>query len=40
MGQPVKIYDLAKQIIRYKGLEPNVDIKIECNKITQIVKGM
>lgn len=29
MGQPVKIYDLAKQIIRYKGLEPNVDIKIE-----------
>lgn len=29
MGKPVKIYDLAKQIIRYKGLEPNVDIKIE-----------
>ena len=29
MGQPVKIYDLAKQIIRYKGFEPDVDIKIE-----------
>ena len=29
MGKPVKIYDLAKQIIRYKGYEPNVDIKIE-----------
>lgn len=29
MGQPVKIYDLAKQIIRYKGLKPNIDIKIE-----------
>ena len=29
MGQPVKIYDLAKQLIRYKGFEPDVDIKIE-----------
>lgn len=29
MGQPVKIYDLAKQIIKYKGFEPDVDIKIE-----------
>ena len=29
MGEPVKIYDLAKQIIRYKGFEPNVDMKIE-----------
>ena len=29
MGQPVKIYDLAEKIIRYKGYEPNVDIKIE-----------
>lgn len=29
MGQPVKIYDLAKQLIKYKGYEPNVDIKIE-----------
>ncbi len=29
MGKPVKIYDLAKKLIRYKGLEPNVDIKIE-----------
>lgn len=29
MGKPVKIYELAKQIIRYKGLEPGKDIKIE-----------
>lgn len=29
MGKPVKIYDLAKQLIRYKGYEPDVDIKIE-----------
>ena len=29
MGQPVKIYDLAKQLIKYKGYEPDVDIKIE-----------
>ncbi len=29
MGKPVKIYDLAKQIIRYKGYKPGVDIKIE-----------
>ena len=29
MGKPVKIYDLAKQIIRFKGYEPDVDIKIE-----------
>ena len=29
MGKPVKIYDLAEKLIRYKGLEPNVDIKIE-----------
>lgn len=28
MGKPIKIYNLAKQIIRYKGLEPNKDIKI------------
>ncbi len=28
MGKPVKIYDLAKKIIRYKGLEPGKDIKI------------
>lgn len=36
MGQPVKIYDLAKKIIRYKGYEPNVDIKI---KITGLRPG-
>ena len=36
MGKPVKIYDLAKQIIRFKGYEPNVDIKI---KITGLRPG-
>lgn len=36
MGEPVKIYDLAKRIIRYKGLEPDVDIKI---KITGLRPG-
>ena len=29
MGKPVKIYDLAVQLIRYKGYEPGEDIKIE-----------
>ncbi len=29
MGKPVKIYDLAKNLIRLSGYEPNVDIKIE-----------
>ena len=29
MGEPVKIYDLAKQLIIYKGYEPDQDIKIE-----------
>lgn len=29
MGKPVKIYDLACKLIRYKGYEPNVDIPIE-----------
>lgn len=29
MGKPVKIYDLAKQIIRYKGHKPGVDIEIQ-----------
>lgn len=29
MGQPVKIYDLAEKIIRFKGLEPGIDIKIQ-----------
>ena len=36
MGEPVKIYDLAKKIIRYKGYEPNVDIQI---KITGLRPG-
>ena len=36
MGKPVKIYDLAKQLIRYKGLEPGVDIEI---KITGLRPG-
>lgn len=29
MGKPVKIYDLAKNMIRLSGYTPNVDIKIE-----------
>jgi len=36
MGEPVKIYDLAKKIIRYKGLEPGEDIEI---KITGLRPG-
>ena len=36
MGEPVRIYDLAEKIIRWKGLEPNVDIPI---KITGLRPG-
>ena len=36
MGNPVKIYDLAEKIIRFKGYEPNVDMKI---KITGLRPG-
>ena len=36
MGEPVKIYDLAERIIRYKGLETNKDIEI---KITGLRPG-
>ena len=36
MGQPVKIYDLAEKLIRFKGYEPNVDIPI---KITGLRLG-
>ena len=36
MGEPVRIYDLAKKIIRYKGLEPGKDIEI---KITGLRPG-
>ncbi len=36
MGKPVRIYDLAKQIIRYKGFEPGRDIEI---KITGLRPG-
>ena len=36
MGKPVKIYDLAEKLIRFKGLEPNVDIEI---KITGLRPG-
>ncbi len=36
MGKPVRIYDLAEKLIRYKGLEPNKDIEI---KITGLRPG-
>ena len=36
MGKPVKIYNLAKEIIRYKGYKPGRDIKI---KITGLRPG-
>lgn len=36
MGKPVRIYDLAEKIIRFKGLEPGVDIQI---KITGLRPG-
>lgn len=36
MGEPVKIYELAKKIIRYKGFEPGRDIEI---KITGLRPG-
>jgi FlaA1/EpsC-like NDP-sugar epimerase len=30
MGEPVRIYDLAYNLIKLSGLEPNVDIDIVC----------
>lgn len=30
MGEPVKIYDLAYNLIKLSGLEPNVNIEIKC----------
>jgi len=36
MGKPVKIYDLAQKLIRYKGYEPDIDIPI---KITGLRPG-
>ncbi len=29
MGQPVKIYDLARNLIKLSGFEPDIDIKVE-----------
>ncbi|MDE5896519.1 MAG: polysaccharide biosynthesis protein, partial [Clostridia bacterium] len=29
-GEPVRIYDLAYNLIKFSGLEPNVDIDIVC----------
>lgn len=30
MGEPVRIYDLAYNLIKLSGLEPNVDIELKC----------
>jgi FlaA1/EpsC-like NDP-sugar epimerase len=30
MGEPVRIYDLAYNLIKLSGYEPNVDIEIKC----------
>ena len=36
MGEPVKIYDMAKKLIKLSGLEPDVDIQI---KVTGLRPG-
>ena len=35
MGKPVKIFDLAQDLIKFSGLRPDVDIKIEFTGLKQ-----
>lgn len=40
MGEPVKIYDLAKNLIKLSGFEPNKDIEIEVTGLRQVKNYM
>ena len=40
MGEPVKIVDLAKNMIRLSGFEPNKDIRIELLAYVQVKSYM